>query len=33
MRVALRGEGRGGMEMLLLPCVEPFEEDVRLGSR
>ena len=33
MREALRGEGMGGMEMLLLPCVEPFEANMWLGTR
>ena len=33
MSAALRGEDWGGMEMLLLPCVGTFEEDMQLGTR
>ena len=33
IREALRGEGMGGMEMLLLRCVEPFEANMWLGTR
>ena len=33
MSTALRGEGWGGMEMFLLPCVEHFGEDTQLGAR
>ena len=32
MRSALRGEGWGGMEMLILPCVGTFEVDMQLGT-
>ena len=33
MRAALRGKGWGGMEMLFLPRVRNFEEDMWLGTR